>query len=169
VRRIWFGLLSTISAVVLMFSYHTSRDITAVAAGDPNAVPDAPASTGSGRAATTQPTPATTATAPAGSTASGSSRASTVSATYTGSGVGTRWGTVRVQITVLNGRITASRAIAYPNGNRRDQQINAYALPILNRAVVTRQSGNIDAVSGATVTSDGYISSVQSAIDAAHL
>jgi uncharacterized protein with FMN-binding domain len=60
-------------------------------------------------------------------------------------------------------------AIQFPNGNGRDQEINAYAVPQLNAEVVKAQSASIDAVSGATVTSDGYIQSLQSAIDQAHL
>ena len=45
----------------------------------------------------------------------------------------------------------------------------SYALPILEQEVVQAQSGSIDSISGATVTSKGYIQSVQSAIDQAHL
>jgi uncharacterized protein with FMN-binding domain len=59
--------------------------------------------------------------------------------------------------------------VEYPTENPRDQQINAYAIPQLNAEAVAAQSASIDAVSGATVTSDGYIESLQSAIDAAHL
>ena len=91
------------------------------------------------------------------------------SGTYTGDAVETQWGTVQVQITVENGQITSSDAIQYPNENRHDQQINAYAIPQLNAAVVEAQSASIDTISGATVTSDGYLQSLQSAIDAAHL
>jgi uncharacterized protein with FMN-binding domain len=47
--------------------------------------------------------------------------------------------------------------------------INSYALPILDHEVVQQQSAAIDVVSGATVTSDGYLQSLQAAIDQAHL
>ena len=57
----------------------------------------------------------------------------------------------------------------YPQGTDIDAQINGYALPILDQEVVQRQSASIDTVSGATVTSDGYLQSLQSAIDQAHL
>ena len=57
----------------------------------------------------------------------------------------------------------------YPQGNGRDAQINGYALPVLNKEVVQAQRATIDTVSGATVTSDGYLQSLQSAIDRAHL
>ena len=57
----------------------------------------------------------------------------------------------------------------YPNENGRDQEINAYALPVLRQETLDAQSANIDTVSGATVTSDGYIESLQAALDAAQL
>ena len=98
-----------------------------------------------------------------------SSTSSGGSGTYTGQSVDTRWGPVQVQITVKNGKITAAQAVVYPQENPRDQEINAFAVPQLNSEAVQAQSGNIDAVSGATVTSDGYIQSLQSAIDQAHL
>jgi uncharacterized protein with FMN-binding domain len=56
-----------------------------------------------------------------------------------------------------------------PNGNPRDQEINAYALPILVQESLDAQSANIDMVSGATVTSDGYLQSLQGALDKAGL
>ena len=67
-----------------------------------------------------------------------------------------------------NGKITKAEAVEYPQGNPRDQEINSYALPVLARRP-SAQSAQIDAVSGATVTSDGYIQSLQSALDQAHL
>jgi uncharacterized protein with FMN-binding domain len=70
---------------------------------------------------------------------------------------------------VRNGKITAAQAVVYPQENARDREINSFAVPQLDSEVVQAQSGDIDAVSGATVTSDGYIQSLQSAIDQAHL
>ena len=81
----------------------------------------------------------------------------------------TRWGPMQVEITVSGGKITAAQAVQYPNGNGRDVEINSYALPVLNQEVVDRQSAQIDTISGATVTSDGYLQSLQSALDQAHL
>ena len=81
----------------------------------------------------------------------------------------TRWGPVQVQITVAGGKITAVDVLQYPQGNGKDQQINARALPVLIQDTLTAQSAKIDMVSGATVTSDGYVQSLQSAIDQAGL
>ena len=85
-----------------------------------------------------------------------------------GSVVRTRWGPVQVQVSVAGGRITDVRALTYPSGNGHDTAINAYALPQLRQEVLTAQSAQVDAISGATVTSDGYRESLQAALDAAH-
>ena len=152
-RRVTLWLFSTVAALVLLFSYRTSTNSavgTAVAATAPAAQP------------TTQPST----TPSAGS--SSAAKSSTGSKTYAGSTVSTRWGDVQVTITVANGKITDVQVPVYPSGNGRDQEINAYALPILTQETLRAQSATIDTVSGATVTSNGYTSSLQSAIDQAH-
>jgi uncharacterized protein with FMN-binding domain len=90
------------------------------------------------------------------------------SSTVNGQAADTRFGPVQVQLTVQNGRITKADAIDYPQGSGRDQEINSYAVPQLDDEVLQAQSATIDTVSGATYTSDGYITSLQSAIDQAH-
>jgi uncharacterized protein with FMN-binding domain len=146
-RRIVVAVMGTISGLVLLFSYHTSRNEGSTAVAGPAASGGSASSNGSSSGS-------------AGSTASG---------TYTGDSVMTRWGAVQVQITVADGKITAAEAVEYPQANPRDRQINAYALPVLAQEATQAQSADIDAVSGATVTSDGYVQSLQSAIDQAHL
>ncbi|OEV26774.1 FMN-binding protein, partial [Streptomyces nanshensis] len=59
-------------------------------------------------------------------------------------------------------------AVRLPDGNARDREIAASAVPQLTREALAAQSARIDAVSGATYTSDGYISSLQSALDRSH-
>ncbi len=174
-RRIVVAFMSTISALVLLFSYHTSL------AASSSSASAAPASTGpaapsddttSGSTATSTATPAASASSGStatGSTASSSSSSTASSGTFTGQAADTRWGVVQVKITVKNGKITQSEAVQYPTENGRDQEINAYAVPQLNSEVVAKQSATIDAVSGATVTSGGYLQSLQSAIDQANL
>jgi uncharacterized protein with FMN-binding domain len=74
---------------------------------------------------------------------------------------------VQVQLTVAGKKITAVDVVQYPDGNGRDREINSYAIPTLVQETLSAQSANIDMVSGATVTSDGYLTSLQSAIDQA--
>lgn len=85
-----------------------------------------------------------------------------------GASVDTQYGPVQVQITVRSGRIIKADAIDYPQSSDRDQRINSYAVPQLDDETVQAQSAQIDTVSGATYTSDGYRTSLQSALDAAH-
>jgi uncharacterized protein with FMN-binding domain len=86
------------------------------------------------------------------------------SGTFTGQAVDTNYGPVQVQITVSDGKITQA------NGNDMGgSSIGQDAIPQLNQEAVDAQSANIQAVSGATYTSQGYIQSLQEAIDSAHL
>jgi uncharacterized protein with FMN-binding domain len=72
-------------------------------------------------------------------------------------------------VTVSDGKVTEVTAVEYPTGNPRDRQINSYALPQLRTEALAAQSADIDTVSGATYTSDGYKQSLQSALDSAGL
>lgn len=84
-----------------------------------------------------------------------------------GAVVSTQYGDVQVEVTITGGKITDVQALQFPNQEPRDQQINADALPRLQAQVISAQSANIDGVSGATFTTQGYIGSLQSALDAA--
>jgi uncharacterized protein with FMN-binding domain len=191
-RRIVVGFMSTISALVLLFSYHTSLGSSSSTAASGGTGATGSTDDSAGGTTSSGGTTASGGTDDSGSSSSGSSSSdssgsdssssdsssgssgsgsssSGSSGTYTGSAVNTRWGVVQVEITVKNGKITKAEAVQYPTENPRDQEINSYAVPQLNSETVDQQSGSIDAVSGATVTSDGYIQSLQSAIDQAHL
>ncbi|MEV3860629.1 FMN-binding protein [Streptomyces sp. NPDC050095] len=98
------------------------------------------------------------------STASGTPRAT---GTFTGDPVETQYGTVQVAATLVKGRITAVKVLKAPDQNGRDQQIASYAVPRLTQEALGAQSAHIDAVSGASYTSQGYIQSLQSALDQA--
>jgi uncharacterized protein with FMN-binding domain len=141
VTRIVTWLLGTVTAVTLLFGYHTSTSGPATTSETVVAAPAAPQGTGSG----------------------------TVGTTVTGAVVQTRWGPVQVSITVADGKITAVDVPQYPDGNHKDEEINADALPTLKQETLSAQSADIDMVSGATVTSDGYVQSLQSALDQAGL
>jgi uncharacterized protein with FMN-binding domain len=90
------------------------------------------------------------------------------SITVNGSITDTMYGPVQVQVTVRGNRIVKAHAIDYPQGGGRDQEINSQAVPQLDQETLQAQSAQIDTVSGATYTSDGYRRSLQSALDAAH-
>lgn len=92
-----------------------------------------------------------------------------VSGTFTGTTEETRYGPMQVEIVVSNGRITDVKALQLTNQDPRSVQISESAAPILREEALSAQSAKIDSVSGATYTSEGYISSLQSAIDKAGL
>ncbi|BFV60622.1 hypothetical protein KCMC57_up57260 [Kitasatospora sp. CMC57] len=107
------------------------------------------------------PSPRPSATAP------GSPGSAAPARSVTGSAVDTRYGPVQVKVTFDGAKITAVDVIQYPTEDRRDREINSYALPVLNREAIAAQSAGVDVVSGATYTSNGYIRSLQSALDRA--
>lgn len=102
---------------------------------------------------------------PGGSTST--STAGAAPQTVTGDAISTRFGPVQVEVTVTDGRITDVQVLQYPNSDRRDAEINGYALPLLVQATLDANSADIDMVSGATYTSQGYVRSLQSALDQA--
>jgi uncharacterized protein with FMN-binding domain len=161
-KRIVLWFMSTLTVVTLLFGYHTST--SSEMAGGSSSVLASPADGGP----TTSGTSGTTGGSTSGTTTDGGT-ATGSTATVTGDSTDTRWGPVQVQITVAGGTITDVHVVDYPSGNGRDQQINARALPILVQETLDAQSANIDMVSGATVTSEGYVGSLQSALDAAGL
>lgn len=108
-------------------------------------------------------TPSATASAPA-ATAPAASAASATK-TVTGTAADTRYGLVQVKVTFAGTKITAVDTVQYPSESGRDVEINSQALPILQQETLSAQSAHIDTVSGATYTSEGYIQSLQSAID----
>jgi uncharacterized protein with FMN-binding domain len=165
-RRIVVAVVSTVSGLIMLFAYHTSTM-------GPGGSTTALGGTSGGLTDPTTSTPDPTPTATAGHrprhTPSTTASPAGASGTFTGDVADTQWGPVQVRLTVVSGKITKSEAVQYPQGTFRDEQINSYALPILSQEVVDRQSGNIDAISGATITSEGYYQSLQSALDRASL
>lgn len=85
-----------------------------------------------------------------------------VSGTFTGSSVFVNYGTVQVQITVVNGKITDAQAIQAPSG--RSGQFSTYAIPILRQETLKAQSAQIQGVSGASYTSYGWYTSLLAAL-----
>ncbi len=77
----------------------------------------------------------------------------------------TRFGPVQVKVTVTDGKITSAQAVEYPQDRPRDIEINSWAVPQLEQETIAANSADIDMLSGATYTSEGYIQSLQSALD----
>jgi uncharacterized protein with FMN-binding domain len=76
---------------------------------------------------------------------------------------------VQVEVVVKNGTVTDVKALQLTNADPRSVDISAQAAPLLREEALSAQSAKIDVISGATYTSDGYIGSLQSALDKAGL
>lgn len=159
-------ILVTMGATVGLKLYGIGEQVTASDTSVHAATSAAPAaSSTSSPTPTPTPTPSASAAPSPSATPTPAPAPAVTTKTVTGSAIDTRYGAVQVKLTFTGTKITAVDTVQAPNGNGRDQEINQQALPILQQEVLSSQSANIDTVSGATYTSEGYIQSVQSAID----
>jgi uncharacterized protein with FMN-binding domain len=125
---------------------------------------------GTGSSGATGATGSSGSSGSSGSAASGSAgAAAAAAATYDGAVVPTRFGSVQVQITVKAGAITDVTALQLTDDDRKSIQISNRAAPLLRSEVLAAQSAKVKSISGATVTSNAYLTSLQAAIDAANL
>ncbi|MFF8728573.1 FMN-binding protein [Streptomyces sp. NPDC015171] len=140
VRRVVLATAATVSGVVLLLSLKPASDPAAASAAGA-----APQQTAAGQES------------PQGGAQAGSG-------TVTGDAVRTEYGAVQVRLTVSDGKITGAAAVQAPKGGLSDQKTQL-AVPKLNQEAVAAGSADIDSVSGATYTSEGYKKSLQSALD----
>src|SRR5258706_6412855 len=164
VTRLGLAVASLALAAVLVVGFKAPDGATAAGATASDAGGSASSGTGTGSTATASPTGATATASPA---AGATESAAAGTQTATGSLIDTFFGPVQVQVTITNGKITSIVAVALPTGGRSGR-IAQYAEPILQAEALAAQSANIDFVSGATYTSDGYQRSLQSALDQLH-
>jgi uncharacterized protein with FMN-binding domain len=169
-KRVIFSVVATIAGLVALLSFKTGGHV-AVGATLPSASLGTSSSSTSAAA-----TPAPTSSAASGppntgqsSSASSSSAPAATSKTYNGSAVQTRYGTVQVAVTVASGKITHVSFLQLTSHDGRSADINSQAAPLLLQETLSAQSSNIDTISGATYTSEGYLQSLQSALDQAGL
>ncbi|MCU1458537.1 MAG: hypothetical protein JWL73_2629 [Actinomycetia bacterium] len=161
-RRAVPVVAATAGALALLLNFHTRPSVGGISAAPVSPLPStttappapttAPPSTGvPGAAGATAPPVTTTTAAP--------------TRTIDGSTVSTDYGDVQVRVTFRGNTITDVQALKLPFDRSRSQRISADAGPILRSEALRAQSAHINAVSGASYTSAGYISSLQSAID----
>ena len=129
------------------------------------------ATTSSGTTATSQPSSSATAThpttaAPPNSATAGQATGGYIDGTYTGSAYSNEFGSWTVTVTITDGQITDVTASTTAQ-DHHSQGINTQAVPRLRTQVLSAQSAHVDTISGATLTSKSYLSSLQSALDEA--
>lgn len=129
----------------------------------PSPVPTAmPTTVATPTAAPAPATPVPAAPAPA------APAAGATDGTFTGSLTNTPYGTVQVSVTIAGGKITDVAALKLTDRGSQSASISRQVAPILKGEVLAAQSANVSNVSGGTYTTEGYLISLQSALDQAH-
>lgn len=181
-RKVLLALTLTAVGLALLLSFKSRSGGSVSALGGSSTVQnntaqnntakqdDADSQPSAGPSATPSPSASSSASKSSGSSgSSGSSSKKTVSGTFTGSESETRYGPVEVQAVVSNGKLTNVNVLEVPDNGSYEDQIVSIALPELKSEALSAQSANIDIVSGATFTSEGYAESLQAALDKAGL
>ncbi|MGA7194595.1 MAG: FMN-binding protein [Anaerolineales bacterium] len=171
-----FFLSAFVVLAFIAYAIHERLTNSSALASSASAAPTSGASQGPSASSAGAPTtdPASSSSAsnsssqPVASNSGSSSASGYKNGTYTGPSVDVNYGLVEVQATIQNGKISDVQFLDYPHDRRTSQQINAIAMPDLQQEAIQAQSANVDIISGATLTSEGFQMSLQSALASAH-
>ena len=166
-RRLLLALAGTAAglAAVLSFKTQGSAATGAMAAPQTGTQGSASAAASTGSTSTGSTSPKSSGGAAAGQ--QGGTAAAAGAKVLTGAVDNTSYGPMQVQVTMEGRKITGVKVLQETNTGSLSQQIDANAIPQLTKETLAAQSARIDAVSGASYTSAGYIKSLQSALDQA--
>ncbi|MFB7496338.1 FMN-binding protein [Streptomyces sp. NPDC056161] len=162
VRRTAVLTASTVAGIVLLLGLKPHQSTLPAIAGSGGSTAVAPPVSGSG---SSRPSPSSNSRGSKGGKRSSGGGGAT--GTYAGAVMQTPYGPMQVEATFSHGRMTGVRALQTPNDSGRSQSIAASSVPTLTREALAAQSAQIQAVSGASYTSEGYMQSLQSALDKA--
>ena len=157
-RRVILAVTGTIAGLVALLSFKSHVPSAPVAATTGSGgSSSASSSSSSGGQTTTVP-----GEFPQGSLVGKLSAAETA---VDGKAADTAYGPVQIQLIEQNSKIVKVAVLVQPANTLHDIQIGAFAFPKLISETLAAQTAKIDAVSGASYTSAGYIASLQSALD----
>jgi hypothetical protein len=152
-RRVILAVTGTIAGLVALLSFKSHAPTVPVAATS---------GTGGGSSSSSSSTTTVPGEFPEGSLVGKLTEGETA---ITGKVGNTVYGPVQVQLIVKSGKIVKVAVLQQPANTIHDIQIGEFAFPQLISETLKAQNGKIDAVSGASYTSAGYIASLQSALD----
>lgn len=162
----WLLASGTIAGLVAVLAYHSEAMPATTLNGS------APVSQGPSPSPSATEGGANTGAAKTGAAKTGAAKAGPSAAAATGTATGPNeqfgYGELTVRVTVQGGRITSVTVPSLQTAEPRSQQISEQAIPTLTSEVISAQSLSINAVSGATYTSDAYAQSLQAALDKLH-
>jgi uncharacterized protein with FMN-binding domain len=154
-RRVILAVVGTIAGLVALLSFKSHSPVLPVAS-----------TSGTGGGSSASSTPSSSSSIP-GEYPTGSAAGSLPAGetAITGHVADTAYGPVQVQLVVKSDKIVKVAILQQPTNTIHDIQIGEFAFPRLISETLAAQDAKIDAVSGASYTSAGYISSLQSALD----
>jgi len=160
-RRVILAVTGTIAGLVALLSFksHVPSVPAAATSGGSGGSSSSSSSSSSGGGGQTTTVPGEF---PQGSVAKNMPVGETA---VDGNVASTAYGPVQIQLIERNGKIVKVAVLQQPANTLHDIQIGAMAFPQLISETLAAQNGKIDAVSGASYTSAGYIQSLQSALD----
>jgi len=161
-RRVILAVTGTIAglAALLSFKSHVpSAPVAATVGGSGGTAASSPSSSSSSGGGQTEVVPGAF---PQGSIARNLPPGETA---VDGKVASTSYGPVQIQLIKKDTKIVKVAVLVQPTNTLHDVQIGEFAFPKLISETLAAQNGKIDAVSGATYTSAGYIQSLQSALD----
>jgi uncharacterized protein with FMN-binding domain len=158
-RRVILAVTGTIAGLVALLSFKSHVPSVPVATTGGSGGTSSSSSSGGSSGGSTATVPGEF---PQGSLAGKLSAGETA---VDGNAANTAYGPVQIQLIERNSKIVKVAVLVQPANTLHDIQIGAFAFPKLISETLTAQSGKIDAVSGASYTSAGYIQSLQSALD----
>jgi uncharacterized protein with FMN-binding domain len=163
-RRVILAVSGTIAGLVALLSFksHVPSVPVAASAGGSGGSASSSASPGSSAASSGGQTEVVPGAFPQGSIAKNLPAGETA---VDGKVANTAYGPVQIQLIKQNTKIVKVAVLVQPINTLHDVQIGEFAFPKLISETLAAQDGKIDAVSGATYTSAGYIQSLQSALD----
>jgi uncharacterized protein with FMN-binding domain len=168
-RRLLLALAGTAAGLAAVLSFKTQGSAATSGVAAPETAAQGSASAAASTGSTSPKSGGGTAAARQGGTAArqGGTAAAAGAKVLTGAVDNTSYGPMQVQVTMAGSKITGVKVLQQTNTGSLSQQIDANAIPQLTKETLAAQSARIDAVSGASYTSAGYIKSLQSALDQA--
>ena len=152
-RRVILAVTATIAGLVALLSFKSHAPTLAAATGTTGGSPTSSSSSSSSSVPGEFPT------------GSAAPKLTAGQSTLTGHVANTVYGPVQIQLVVQDSKIVKVAILEQPTNTIHDIQIGEFAFPRLISETLTAQNAKIDAVSGASYTSAGYIASLQSALD----
>ena len=155
-RRVILAVTGTIAGLVALLSFKSH---------DPTVPVAATSGTGSGSSSSSSSSTSSSARTIPGEFQSVTGTLTQGESTVTGKVANTAYGPVQIELVVKNSKIVKVAVLEQPTNTIHDIQIGEFAFPKLISETLSTQDAKIDAVSGASYTSAGYITSLQSAVD----